>query len=302
MFFIDSERSPLKIVTKGKYKALIPEFICGSVINCFKQVKFYNVTRSGLIDLANLLSKIDDTTEIILIMHYFGSLQPLPLLKEIKTIAQKKDIILIEDMTNGIFSAEFTVGDYMIASLRKWFPIPLGGVLYSKNALPLTKKISKSSDNKRLYGIILKDLYLRDDLDFNSLYCKIFIQSEEKLDNKKEPELLSDLSRFIISCFDVKKIKQRRQENYRYLTEGLSELSLFPICPLAADDCPFVFPLRMKERNKFRKFLIANRIYAAVHWSFDGFQEECRPMAVCNSNELISLPIDQRYQEEYEQI
>ena len=56
-----------------------------------------------------------------------------------------------------------------------------------------------------------------------------------------------------------------------------------------------VYPIRIRNRDKLRKYLMYHRIYCAVHWPFDGCQMESRLMAKRNAEELLSLPIDQRY-------
>ena len=51
----------------------------------------------------------------------------------------------------------------------------------------------------------------------------------------------------------------------------------------------------MADRDEFRAYLMEHRIYCAVHWPFDGVNEMDRPMGKENAENLISLPIDQRY-------
>lgn len=298
--YTNTGRSALRIIAQLVKNILLPEFICESVLRCFNRenIRFYKVTENGQIDLDDLLSKIDLKTDGIFLMHYFGTLQSETILNEIRKIADKNKIVVIEDMTHSLFSAKRTIGDYMIASVRKWMPIPLGGVVYSKKELPSIRGIEKSYDNERLYGMILKDLYLNKALDCNETYRKIFEKCEKDLDKKDNIEFLSDISRFIISCMDVKTMINRRKTNYNYLMKKFREIGLNPICKLNKDECPFVYPIRVPDRNEFRKYLIENQIYCAVHWPFDNYLINERKMALKNSKTLISLPIDQRYGEE----
>ena len=186
----------------------------------------------------------------------------------------------------------------MIASIRKWLPIPLGGVLYTKKAqdLPALDHIKTSSDNTRSYGMILKNLFLKNELDCNAKYRQIFTECEEKLDTSDEILQISDFSRFLISCIDIPELIAARRSNYHFLTSELQKIGLQPVCALAENDCPLVFPLRVKNRDSFRSYLMEHKIYCAVHWPFDHFRPEFRPMAQKNAETLISLPIDQRYQ------
>lgn len=61
------------------------------------------------------------------------------------------------------------------------------------------------------------------------------------------------------------------------------------------NEVPLAYPIRIRERDKFRTYLMNNKIYCAVHWPFDGFMPDERPNSIFNAKTLISLPIDQRY-------
>lgn len=51
----------------------------------------------------------------------------------------------------------------------------------------------------------------------------------------------------------------------------------------------------MKGRDALRCRLMEHRIYCAVHWPFDGVQADERPLARKLAAQMLSLPIDQRY-------
>lgn len=61
------------------------------------------------------------------------------------------------------------------------------------------------------------------------------------------------------------------------------------------DACPLVLPVRVKDRDALRRRLMEHRIYCAVHWPFDGVQADERPLARTLAAQMLSLPIDQRY-------
>lgn len=50
----------------------------------------------------------------------------------------------------------------MVCSIRKWLPIPGGGVLhFNKNICDVGGQAKvKSTDNGRSYGMVLKDIFL----------------------------------------------------------------------------------------------------------------------------------------------
>lgn len=296
----DSGRSALKAIPyDAEGFILMPEFICESVINCFshEKIRFYKITEDMQIDFEDLKKKLTPDIKTIFVMHYFGTVQDSGVLKKIRDIADENSILIIEDTTQSLFSSRLTIGDYAVASIRKWMPLPNGGILYSqnKNVSSLTEGLTKNCDNDRSYGMILKDLFLDDILDCNSEYRGIFSSCEQKLDDSQIPHLISDFSSFIIECMDVEDIIMKRKRNYSFLKEKLKTLGMVPVCEIFESQCPFVFPLRVLNRDAFRKYLQENKVYCAVHWPFDNICPDERRMGKRNSETLISLPIDQRY-------
>lgn len=300
----ESGRSALKAIAAvmGGGQVLIPEYICESVIKCFPidQIAFYKLKENLQIDADDLLNKINRNTAAVYLMHYFGSLQPesvLPLLREEK---EKYGFSIIEDTTHSIFSQKQTVGDYCVASLRKWFALPNGGVLYSNNSFCLNSCYDRprSTDNDKAYAMILKNLHLSGRIDCNLEYRTIFTACEEKLDKQNEIKRISDLTEFLLNCNDICEMVKRRTSNLNYLKNKLSSTGIKEMCDFTQSDCPFTLPIVVPDRDDFRKYLMENNIYCAVHWPFDGLAREERPLAVSLSNSMLSLPIDQRYGEE----
>ena len=303
-FYFDSGRSALKHITKFLKpcdEILLPEFICESVTNCFNDlnVKYYNLLPDFSVDCEDVSRKISKQTKIFFLLHYFGHLQPPRVLERIQYLAKNNNFIIIEDTTHSIFTKTQTIGDYIICSIRKWLPISKGGVLYyNENKLSLPEpEYRKSEDNERIYGMILKDMFLKHDMDFNSIYRKIFAECEEQLDRQNDSFMLSDFSRFIASCMDIEMLKQVRKQNYLLLQDKLLKLEYNPAIMVLPDETPFIYLFRVKNRNLLRSYLMDNKIYCAVHWPFDGDQPNVRNFAQRNASELISLPIDQRYDE-----
>lgn len=300
-YYLDSGRSALKIardflIPEGDI--LLPEYICESVINCFprNQIRFYKITENFEADVESIKSTITTNTKAILLMHYFGVLQPLEILEQIKNLAKENRLTIIEDITHSLFTSTHTIGDCVVGSLRKWMPIPHGGILLSPKEID--PAISNCGDNYKSYGMILKDLFLKGGYDFNREYRKIFSDCEAALDRQENVYSMSDFAKYILNCVDVDFLVQRRKKNYKFLKELLLEMGIKPAIEADADDCPLAMPIRVPQRDKFRNYLIDKKVYCAVHWPFDGIDEQDRPVAKKNSQELISLPIDQRYSEE----
>ena len=305
-YYFDSGRSALRHLVNQLQccnHVLLPEFICESVTNCFDrhEVSYYKLKEDFSIDLNDLLGKILQRNTIVFIMHYFGTLQNSKILSDVRSYADKNGAIIIEDTSHSIFTRSQTIGDYMICSIRKWLPIPGGGSLYYHQDRCNIRKpdYPKSTENSRCYGMILKDLFLRTGFDCNLEYRRIFSESEQRLDNQKAIYEITDFAKYLASCVDIEQLTQTRKKNYDFLNNYLMKSGIKPVVEFEETDIPLVYPIRVKNRDKLRSYLMDNKIYCAVHWPFDNHNPEDRPFAIRNAGELISLPIDQRYDEEH---
>lgn len=123
--------------------------------------------------------------------------------------------------------------------------------------------------------------------------------SEARLDGQKEIYGISDFARFIASCSSIERLKHRRKRNYDILMNALIAEGVYPAIAIKRSDTPLVYPLRVRDRDKLRNFLLNKQVYCAIHWPFDNHKSEQRAFAKKNADELLSLPIDQRYDESH---
>lgn len=298
--YLDSGRSAIKLVLKliSSGEILLPEYICESVIKSFEgfKINYYKINEDFSIDVKDLKTKINKNTKALFIMHYYGSLQQEYIVSEIKDLKLQWGFMIIEDTTHCIFTKSQIIGDYCVCSLRKWFAIPDGGVLYSLNSLDIlkSKNFSRNIDINKIYGMVLKNLYLEYGIDVNSLYRMIFCESEELLDSKMGIQRISYMSELLLNCYDIKDMINKRRNNYNTLVRMISDLDIILPMKFSSDDCPFTLPIYHSKRNDLRKYLIENKIYCAIHW----------PISECDYNnnifkKVISLPLDQRYNYEH---
>ncbi len=286
------------ILPKGK--VLVPGYLCDCVIESFKNhdVEFIKVNECLEYDVEEFFNKLDYDVVAVVLMNYFGHLQDPDLIKQIEKWKETYDFIVIEDTTHSIFSNPLTIGDYGICSLRKWLPIPDGGVLYSKKSLDdiRSNDYNRNENINKAYGMILKTLYLENGFDFNKEYRNIFAKSEERLDFQEMPLLISSFSQYLMRCIDIKDMVLKRQENGKYIYSSLKKSGNMDfVVNFKRDECPLTVPIYIENRNVFRKYLIDNNIFCAVHWPIENTVLGENRWAVNISDSIISLPIDQRY-------
>ena len=333
-FYTDYGRTAISLLyeylqKQVRKKFLLPSYICDSVVEPFPKevITFYELKENFVIDEAALNALID-TDEydggIFYLNHYFGAVQPLDMLGRLQKLCKEHQITIIEDTTHSIFTRTRTIGDYCIASLRKWMPIPEGAVIYSMQELPEDwKALEHAKPSAKIEAMVLKKLFLgqntaykelMDAEEINEVYRQIFVTEEERIEADKAGQgkacTISDLSAFLLQCQDVIKIQENRKRNCLFLQEQLAKhgISLYGQENLTGNSSeilkeetiPYTALLKLKEhnRNDFRKYLMEHKIYCAVHWPIE--IEEQRKYAHVSewAEQLISLPIDQRYNEE----
>lgn len=294
----DYGRSAVRnIPIKKGCTVLLPEFICKSVIECFdsENIRFYEIDRQFNINIQDLMSKLDEKVGCIYIAHYFGYLQSEENLIAINEYKTSHDVVVIEDITQSVLSEHNYIGDYIVASIRKWLPTPMGALLYAKSGRLPSLNQYENNDNTKAYGMILKDLFLKTDYDTNSKYREIFRNTELRIESNTQISKISDFASFCISCSSVSDIKRKRVENVERLENGLKSIGIESVRKFKQNEIPLVYPVRIKKRDEFRAYLMENRVYCAIHWPFDGIKSADRQNALYNSQTLLSLPIDQRY-------
>lgn len=113
-----------------------------------KQFGFYNLKPDLTVDLEDLERGLaSGGYRALVVIHYFGRTDPA--LSAISELAQRFDVLLIEDLAHGFFSSARgsdagSYGDVRLYSLHKMFPLTEGGlVTYSSQALLRGQKSTK---------------------------------------------------------------------------------------------------------------------------------------------------------------
>ena len=269
--YMDSGRSAAIALNRmlGRGIILLPSYICESVINVYKvqfRIKFYRIKSDFSVDINDIDRKINEGARVVYIMHYFGQLQDEAFLSYLNRKKQEYGFTIIEDTTHSVFTEARTIGDYCICSLRKWFPIMDGGVLYSGKPLSgiTDQDIPHKNPSEKLYAMVLKHMHIEGEIECNNIYRKIFIDEEDKLDSQKGVFYMSDLSRCLLSYFSIKRSVEVRKRNYWELDGILRKIGVRGI--LKGDEfTPLCYPIYIDNRDRFRNYLIGHQVYCAVH-------------------------------------
>jgi len=288
------------LIEKKVKKAYVPSYCCISMLQPFIdhgiQIEFYDVTyERGTFHYAIDFNK---EVEIVLIMRYFG-FHSGEFSGIIKGFHDKK-VTIIEDITHSLLNEQpySENSDYLVASLRKWFPIPTGGWIGKK-----TGELSSKPDIKSNHAVESKIRGMKEKADYivGKIHNKenfLMLQSkfENDLIHADSMLKLDNISYGILKKMDIGNVKSRRKKNVQILRERLADLRgvLFEYPEFDIEnDTPLFMPifLKNKDREALRKYLIQAGIYCPVHWP-----EIMGATIGVRENEL-SLICDQRYTE-----
>lgn len=313
---------------KNVQKAYLPSYSCSSMAQAFIdlgiEVEYYDVYFNEELKY-NI--DLENDSDIFFAMNYFGYSET-NMEKYIKKFKEKGKIV-IEDITHSILSEKrfSEYSDYLIASLRKWFPVSSGAIAVSCNkkfsieiakntnqkmidlkqsAMENKKQFMKQEKIKSHKDILEIDLEKNSKLSNNKncelnknyienkkeQFLKEYSESNKILENDYQNYSIDEESFKIVMGIDIEEIKQRRKENARVIYEKLSKnLKIrFLVNNLNEKDCLIFIPIILdnKIRNDLKKYLIEKKVYLPVHW----------PMEKKINNifeKELSLICDQRY-------
>jgi len=279
---------------------LFPSYLCPSIMQQFKNKKikylFYRLNKKLEIDLKDIEKNIrHHDIKAIIIIHYFGFIQPK--INKIRELCNKKNVILIEDLTQSYLTNYNPVGDYYFNSYRKLLAIPDGSMLGFKKSIE-TKY--KTSINNLLFKVIrLFSLLAYNITFFYSIARAGYTYGETKLIEKyKKPSRMSALSLFLLKRQDIKKMIKKRRKNYLFLLANFPKNKNFKILfnKLPKTVTPSGFPILCKKREKIMQHFLKKRIYPPIHWNIKkikGLQDFKESIQI--SRKILTIPIDQRY-------
>jgi len=123
----------------------MPAYHCGALVEpavwLGAGVDFYRIGLDLKADLDDIERKCTGTTRCLVVVHYFGFPQPL---SDFVDLCRRKSLALVEDCAHAFFGRARegvlgSVGDFSMASAKKFFPVEDGGVLIGRDPLPSTE-------------------------------------------------------------------------------------------------------------------------------------------------------------------
>lgn len=217
----------------------------------------------------------------IIANNYFGIKD-----EYIKRLFYELGTKLIVDNAQAFFAKE-RLGMKAFYSPRKFVGIPDGG--FACTPLDVELDIPKDISTDRSSHLLRR-------IDSGpSMGYKEFKGHSYQL-SKDPMKKMSELSYRILESIDFDEIVRKRRCNFEYLHQTLGPTNLLDIPDMRSFTCPMVYPYRTKD-DGLRDKLISNSIFVATYWP--NVLNWCKADSIETlfTQEIIPLPIDQRYKE-----
>lgn len=291
-------------------KVLVPEYTCVSVLNALQAVgtefEMYRIKENFAIDLEDLENKMQRSVQAIYVIHYFGIPQPQSVMERIKNLAEQYHLIVIEDLTQSLLSdipKRIGIGDMLVASTRKWFPMSDGGVVaFRKGVDRKTVPLASAYDEAvytQMFLAVARNYY--GEAEAYEKYPEIERYANAKRYLDFTPRAMTDISRRIFFQSNIKSLMENRRLNFNYLYDCLSHISQIQIYGgrIEKEDgiIPFGFQMVVPEREELKKYLIAHGVIPEIQWVLPDTYYEPSGYAQYMSEHSLMLQCDQRYGE-----
>ena len=292
-----SGRDALKAIAReySPRVVFLPALACDSMVFPFEMyghtVQYYNMNKDYSINADSVMT--NEKPAFFLYMDYFGLCAIRD--EELEKLRSKENMIFIEDRTHNLIwkrTSSFQP-DYIMASLRKWIPVPDGGLLWGKINKPLETDTSFSST--RLKAQCMRHKFFQSGNEaLKTEYRKVFSEVSEIID-KDEPSAMSAYSYALAKNTDWESVRKVRKENAKTL---IQILQASPNITLIQKDTGFsdlYVAFTVKKRDAVQKLLSQEGIFNTIIWPLSDRQKKVCRVSKFTEEHMLAAPCDQRY-------
>lgn len=299
-----------RVLKVGNKKVLIPAYTCQTVITPFEEAgwnsAYYAVNRNLRIDTNGLMLDVEKYQPSIVVVHPFFGMdlneEEIYTLNEIK----ERGINVVLDLTQCLFSTKrYRFPSFIVASYRKWMPIPDGG--YLQNKLENIEISQPECENEEFTQREIAAMYLRG-LYFGNGEQRtknISIQLSKVADHIAEYNIsahrMSQIAYNLLEEEDIENNQKSRFINYMYLFQNISESEkVTKVCHDMNEvtTAPLYFTIYVEKRPDLQKLLAQDAIYAPVIWPVEDERVLINDEVKYIYDHVLAIPCDQRYNEQ----
>ena len=211
---------------------LIPAYTCQTVITPFTEAGwkccYYAIHSSLRVDVDHLFRLVKENRPSLIVIHpYYGMDLNEEELSAFHAL-HHGGVRVVLDLTQCLFSdGNRLFADYVVASYRKWFPIPDGGFLMQQVHAPTIQQ--PQEENIPFTELELAAMYLRDQYFANGeqrtkdLSIKLSKMADHVAESNMAPHRISRIAYAMLNKQDIPHIIQSRYSNYSYLFNSVQE-------------------------------------------------------------------------------
>ncbi|GHV66211.1 hypothetical protein FACS1894199_09160 [Bacteroidia bacterium] len=278
---LNTARNCLEYILRAKHyrKIYIPFYTCEVILEPIEKLKldyeFYHIDN----ELNPIFEKGLHADEVFLYTNYYGVKQ-----ETVERVATRFKNVII-DSSQAFFSPPLN-GIDTFYSARKFFGVPDGAYLYTDTYL--NDELEQDTSFERMSHLV-KRIEFGAEAGYTD-FC-VNDQSLECQAIKK----MSKLTDTLLTGLNYDAIREKRKNNFNFVHQKLRASNQFTFgrTSLVA---PMVYPYWSSQEG-LRSKLIANKIFVSTYWknvlewvSSEGIEQTF-------VNELLPLPIDQRWDE-----
>jgi len=279
---LNTGRNALEYVLRAKqYKMVyLPYYTCDVMLEPIKKLdlnfEFYNIDENfqPIFDFSRVKA-----IDVFVYTNYFGVCDN----QVFKISKQCKNLII--DNSQAFFSKPLH-GIDTFYSPRKFFGVADGAYLYTNKELEIEFEQDISLNRvEHLLGRIEEGA---------EAYYQKFKKNDDSLTGQSIKGM-SKLSHRMLQGIDYNIAAIKRIGNFKFLHKALKELNLLDI-NINNDFTPMVYPFLCENGDKLHAKLIKNKIFVATYWpNLKGVHLFSNNFENLLINQLLPLPIDQRY-------
>lgn len=293
---------------EGNKVILLPAYTCDTVITPFLEADwkccYYSINKDLTIDVESVKSQMATCQPDLFLAHpYYGmdlTSEEVDMMREL----HDRGVKLIVDLTQCIYSKQhFNFVDYYVGSYRKWYQVPDGGYLWSKEMMDCgTLEDNEQFVQQQTDAMYLRGVYFENgDEEIKKISIRLNKIATSSVDFNVHPHAISGITLQIMPHLNHEAFVKQRMLNYMYLFDNLSdcknvELVCKDICRVTT--APLYFTIYTSHREGLQKELAKNHVYAPIIWPV--YYEDVIISDTIRHiyNTILAIPIDQRYDEE----
>lgn len=285
---LNSGRAALRLFIRLKKirKIYLPAFCCDTVREaCAAEGilwEYYSVDK----DFRPCLSEEDAGNDWVCLVNFYGVFDD----GDMQALMQQYPRLIV-DYTHAFFQQPLK-GMNVLYSCRKFFGVPDGAYL-----------ILGEGEGEKIYETLPQDLsfermhFLLGRFEAGaSPFYQEYAQNNDFFAN--EPiKRMSKLTHNLLRAIDYPRVCGQRTENFAFLHRQLKEKNVLNLPPAieGAYAYPFWFNEDKISGKEIRRRLIAQQIYIPMLWPEVCSLEEASPLERQMTENILPLPVDQRY-------